>query len=332
MSNSIILKPYEIFNQSCYGLVPLSENSIDALVTDPPYGISYQNHEWDKSLPKREIWEDSLRVLKSGSFGLVFSSVRLMHRLMVDLEDSGFIIKDVLFWAYLNGMPKSRDVALDIDKELGIESTIVGKYNYVQGYKKGGAENYYTNNDKWKYEPTSDLGKAYKGSGLGLKPAYEPIILVQKPIEKGLNVAQNMIKYGTGVLNLEQTRIPYVKGEGKVGHNPHPNGRVCANIIRTDDFNDGYDKFFAIPKVRQQADEYNNHPTLKPTDLMHHLVKLISFEGQTILDTFMGSGSTGVASLKLKRKFVGFELEPEYYNISEKRIKTAENEVLSSLF
>jgi site-specific DNA-methyltransferase (adenine-specific) len=337
MSNLPTSRQYEIFNKSCYGLKPLLENSIDALVTDPPYGISFQNHDWDKSLPKREIWEDSLKVLKSGAFGLVFSSVRLMHRMMVDLEDSGFIIKDVLCWVYLNGMPKSRDVALDIDKELGIESTAVGKYNYVQGYKKGGADNYrvanhYTENDKLKYEPSSDLGKKYKGAGLGLKPAYEPIILVQKPIEKGLNVAQNMIKYGTGALNLEQTRIPYAKGEGKVGHNPHPLGRVSANILRTDEFEDGYDKFFTVPKVRQHAEEYNHHPTLKPTDLMHQLVKLISFEGQTILDPFMGSGSTGVASLKLKRKFIGFELEHEYFKICEKRLNAVENEVLTSLF
>lgn len=238
MSNLKTSKPYNIYNQSCYGLSPLSDSSVDALITDPPYGISYQNHAWDKALPQRQIWEDSLRVLKSGSFGLVFSSVRLMHRLMVDLEDSGFIIKDVLFWAYLNGMPKSRDVALDIDKELGVESNIIGKYDYVQGYKKGGAENYYSDNERLKYEPSSDLGIKYKGAGLGLKPAYEPIILVQKPIEKGLTVAQNMIKYGTGALNMEQTRIPYAEGEGKVGHNPHPNGRVSANILRTDELQD----------------------------------------------------------------------------------------------
>lgn len=332
MSNLTKLKPYEIFNQSCYGLTPLTENSVSALVTDPPYGISFQNHIWDKTLPKKEIWEDSLRVLKCGGFGLVFSSVRLMHRLMVDLEDSGFIIKDVLFWAYLNGMPKSRDVALDIDKELGIESKVIGKYNYVQGYKKGGSENYYTENDKLKYEPNSDLGKQYKGAGLGLKPAYEPIILVQKPLEKGLTVAQNIMKYGTGALNLEDTRIPYAKGEAKVGHNPHPKGRVSANFLRTDDLNDGYDKFFAVPKVRQHAEEFNNHPTLKPIELMHHLINLVSFENQVILDPFMGSGSTGVASIKLKRQFIGFELENEYFNICEKRLKTADNEVHTSLF
>jgi site-specific DNA-methyltransferase (adenine-specific) len=326
MSNLTTSKPYEIFNQSCYGLLPVSDGSIDALITDPPYGISFQNHEWDKALPQKQIWEDSLRVLKNGSFGLVFSSVRLMHRLMVDLEDSGFIIKDVLFWAYLNGMPKSRDVALEIDKELGTESKVIGKYNYVQGYKKGGAENYYPDSEKLKYEPNSALGIKYKGAGLGLKPAYEPIILVQKPIEKGLNVAQNMIKYGTGALNLEQTRIPYAKGEGKVGHNPHPNGRVSANILRTDEFEDGYDKFFVVPKVRQNAENFNHHPTLKPVELMQHLTKLVSFENQTILDPFTGSGSTGVACLTLERNFVGFEVEKEYFDITQKRLEMVEKQ------
>ena len=332
MSNFITSKPYKIFNQSCYGLSPLSENTVDALITDPPYGISFQNHEWDKSLPQKQIWEDSLRVLKSGAFGLVFSSIRLMHRLMVDLEDSGFIIKDVLFWVYLNGMPKSRNISLDIDKELGIESKVVGKYNYIQGYKKGGVKNYYSDNKKLKCEPNSELGIKYKGAGLGLKPAYEPIILVQKPIEKGLNVAQNVIKYGTGVLNIEQSRIPYAKGEGKVGHNPHPNGRVSANIIRTDNFEDGYDKFFVVPKVRQSAEDFNNHPTLKPIELMHHLVKLVSFENQTVLDPFMGSGSTGVSCLALKRNFIGFELEKEYYEISQRRLEIIENQKASFLF
>ena len=323
---------YQLYNQSCYGLAPLLDGSIDALLTDPPYGISYQNHYWDKDLPKREIWEDSLRVLKPGAFGLVFSSVRLMHRLMVDLEDSGFIIKDVLFWAYLNGMPKSRDVSLDIDKTLGVASEVTGKYNYVQGYKKGGADNYYNDQEKLKHAPASALGIQYKGAGLGIKPAYEPVILVQKPLEKGSTVAQNIVLHGTGALNLEATRIPYAEGEGKVGHNPHPHGRVTANILRTDPLNDGYDKFFMVPKVRQQADDFNHHPTLKPVALMQHLAKLVSFEAQTLLDPFMGSGSTGVASLQLHRNFVGFELETAYYDICQKRLAAAATEMATRLF
>lgn len=311
---------HQLHNKSSYTLQEIEDNSIDALITDPPYGISYQKNDWDKSLPSREVWENSFKKIKYGGFGLVFSSVRLMHRLMVDLEDSGFLIKDVLFWAYLNGMPKSRNVGLLIDKELDIESEKIGEYKYVQGYKKGGSENYKISK-KYKLSPSSELGKKYDGAGLGLKPAYEPIILIQKPFEKGLKVAQNIIKYGTGALNFEETRIPYEKDEGKVGHNPHEKGRVSANIIRTDEFEDGYDKFFLVPKVRQKKDDFNFHPTLKPVELMHHLVKLVTFEGQTVLDPFMGSGSTGVACMELKRNFIGYELDKNYIEIAKKRIE-----------
>ncbi len=313
-------KQYEIFNKSCYGLTELEDNSADCLATDPPYGISFQNHYWDHDLPDKKIWSDCLRVMKPGAFGCVFSSIRLMHRLMVDLEDTGFKIKDILFWVYFNGMPKSRDVSLEIDKELEYKSKEVGIYNYVQGYKKDKNVRYYADETKKILEPASELGKKYKGSGLGLKPAYEPIILIQKPICKGLTVAQNIIKYGTGALNLEESRIPYETGENKVGHNPHPKGRVAANIIRTERFEDGYDKFFVVPKVRQHAEDYNIHPTLKPVALMTHLIKLTSFENQLVLDPFMGSGTTGVACLDLNRRFVGYELDGEYFKIAQRRL------------
>ena len=326
------MKQFQIFNQSCYGLNGIENDTVDALITDPPYGISYQGHYWDKDLPDPQIWSDTLRVLKPGAFGLVFSSVRLMHRLMVSLEDAGFLIKDVLFWVFLNGMPKSRDMALEIDKELKVESKVIGEYNYVQGYKKGGADSYTNASKKLRKEGASEIAQQYKGAGLGIKPSYEPIILIQKPIEAKASVAQNILKHGTGALNLEETRIPYADGEGKVGHNPHPVGRVTPNILRTDFLEDGYDKFFVVPKVRQHKDDFNDHPTLKPVELMQHLIKLVSFQGQTILDPFMGSGSTGVAAMDLKRKFIGFELEEKYFHISQRRIQENETKILSQLF
>lgn len=310
---------FTIYNKNSYSLEDVEDNSIDSIITDPPYGISYQNNYWDKDLPSKEIWENSFKKIKRGGFGLVFSSVRLMHRLMVDLEDNGFLIKDVLFWSYLNGMPKSRNVGLLIDNELGFESEKIGEYKYVQGYKKNGSDSYKTKK-KHKLTPSSELGKKYNGAGIGLKPAYEPIILIQKPIEKGLNIAQNIIKYGTGALNFEDTRLPYDENEGKVGHNPHEKGRVPANILRTDGFQDGYDKFFLVPKVRQNKDDFNFHPTVKPVELMEHLIKLASFENQTILDPFMGSGSTGVACIELKRKFIGYEIDKDYFEIAKKRL------------
>jgi len=141
-----------------------------------------------------------------------------------------------------------------------------------------------------------------------------------------------LFKYGTGALNVEDTRIPYEKGENKVGHNPHPKGRVPSNIIRTEAFNDGYDKFFLIPKVRQEKEDFNYHPTLKPVELMFHLVKLISFNEQNVLDPFMGSGSTGIACLKLNRKFIGYELDSDYFEIAKKRLNNQRVENKTSLF
>lgn len=312
---------FEIHHKDCYGLEGLEDHSIDALVTDPPYGINFQSHEWDKALPSPVIWQDCQRVMKPGAYGLVFSSIRLMHRLMVDLEDRGFLIRDVVFWTYLNGMPKTRNIGLELDKELRIPSEMDGVYQYVQGYKKGGAETYTLNQLKIKYKPASKTGKKMQGAGLGLKPAYNPVILIQKPLETGLNIAQNILKYGTGALNLEETRLPYETGEeGKVGHNPHPKGRLSPNFLRTQAFDDNYDKFFLIPKVRQKTDKQNFHPTPKPVELMNHLVKLVSFRQQRILDPFMGSGSTGLACKELKRDFVGYELEKAYFDLAAKRL------------
>jgi site-specific DNA-methyltransferase (adenine-specific) len=332
MSHSKQSKQYQIFNEDSINLKKLDADSIDALVTDPPYGISYQNNEWDKALPDIKIWKECFRTLKPGSFGLVFSSVRLMHRLMVNLEDCGFEIKDVLFWSYLNGMPKSRNIGIDIDKELGVESQQIGEYKYVQGYKKDGANSYLQNESKKILSAKSELGQKYNGSGLNLKPAYEPIIMIQKPIGNKLSIAQNVINYGTGVLNFEQTRIPYDSTDSKVGHNPHPVGRTPSNIIRIQEHGDGYDKFFQVAKVRQSKDTFNFHPTLKPVELMSHLVKLVCFEGQSILDPFMGSGSTGVACQIENRKFIGFELEKKYFEITQRRLQEKSKILDSVLF
>ncbi len=321
MLQHVLSDRYALYNNSCYTLPDIAAQTIDAVITDPPYGIGFQSHEWDKALPERQIWEDCYRVMKPGAFALVFSAVRLMHRVMIDLEDMGFKIKDVLFWSFLNGMPKSRDVGLDIDKELGVESEKVGTYNYIQGYKKGGASNYYADEKKFRYEPVSDQGKYFQGWGMGIKPCYEPIILVQKPLEAGATVARNMLKYGTGALNLEDTRIPYEEGEEKVGHNPHPDGRVTGNMLRTEPAHDTYDKFFLVPKVRQHAEDYNFHPTKKPIDLMEHVIKLVTHQHSVVLDPFMGSGSTAVGCINLGRKFIGYELDESYFNISKRRIE-----------
>lgn len=303
---------YEIYAKQCYGLTELGDNSVDAIVTDPPYGIDLE--DWDK-IPDKKIWTDSFRVLKPGGYLLCFSSIQYQHIFTQQLLEAGFLFKDILLWVYLNGRVPPIDVDKKIDKELGQEREVIGQYNYVQGSPNSKKKDNYTKkNDKTK---ASDKSQAWVGFGTGLKTAYEPIIMVQKPMEGTL--AQNILKYGTGALNIDATRIPYAQGEGKVGHNPHPLGRVMPNILQTEEFGN-YEKFFFVSKVRDGKKTGNTHPTVKPIELMNCLNTLVSIKGQTVLDPFMGSGSTGVSALNLERKFIGYEDIPTHFNIAKERL------------
>jgi site-specific DNA-methyltransferase (adenine-specific) len=302
----------KIYNKECNGLTELKNNSIDAVITDPPYGINLEN--WD-TMPDKQIWHDCFRVLKPGGFLLCFSSIKFQHLFTQNLLDAGFEFKDVLLWVYLNGRVPPINLDARIDDHLGLEREVVGEYNYVQGVPNSKKKDSYTKKNKKTI--ATEQSKQWAGFGTGLKTAYEPIIMVQKPFEKDL--VTNVLTHNVGALNLEETRIPYEKGEGKVGHNPHPVGRVMSNIIQTEAFGD-YQKFFFVGKVRDGKKTGNIHPTAKPTELMNCLISLCSIEGQTILDPFMGSGSTGVSSKQLNRLFIGYEKETTYFEIAQKRI------------
>lgn len=320
---------YNIYSKSCYGLNELEDNSIHAVVTDPPYGINLE--DWDQ-LPDPKIWENCFRVLKPGAFLFCFSAIKFQHVFTTNLLNAGFEFKDVLLWTYLNGRVPPIDVDKKIDNFLGIEREVIGQYNYSQGSPNS--------NKKDSYKSTSAKTKAseqsenWVGFGTGLKTAYEPIIVVQKPLEGTL--AQNIMKYQTGALNIDATRIAYEHGETKVGHNPHPLGRVMSNIIQTESFGD-YEKYFNINhqnnnfeqdyentyffgKVRDGKKTGNIHPTKKPVALMECLNKLATIENQIILDPFMGSGSTGVAALNLHRNFIGYEQNEDYFKIAQDRL------------
>lgn len=304
---------FTIYPKKCDKLSEISDNSIDAIVTDPPYGINLE--QWDK-MPQKTIWKDCFRVLKPGGFLLCFSSIQFQHIFTQDILSGGFIFKDVLLWVYLNGRVPPIDADKKIDKSLGNEREVIGQYNYIQGSPNSHKKIAYTQkNNKTK---ASSESQAWVGFGTGLKTAYEPIIMVQKPLEKSL--ADNLLKYNVGALNIDKTRIPYDSNEGKIGHNPHPLGRVMANVIQTENFGD-YQKFFFVGKVRDGKKTGNFHPTVKPIELMDCLNNLVSLEEQTILDPFMGSGSTGVSANRLNRKFIGYENIPSHFGIAQKRLK-----------
>lgn len=316
---------YKLYEKSSYGLSELNDNSVHAVVTDPPYGINLE--EWD-TLPDNQIWQDCFRVLKPGGYLLCFSSIKFQHVFTQNLLNAGFEFKDVLLWAYLNGRVPPINLDQKIDNLLKNEREIIGEYNYVQGSPNSNKKDTYTTKTK-KTKATPD-SEQWTGFGTGLKTAYEPIIMVQKPLENSL--AENVLKYQVGALNIDSTRIPFEQGETEVGHNPHPLGRVMSNIIQTENFGD-YNKYFNInpdeqidhflfySKVRDGKKTGNIHPTKKPVALMKQLIKLVSLQNQIVLDPFMGSGSTGVAAKELNREFVGYEKQSEYFIIASERLK-----------
>lgn len=148
----------------------LPDSSVDAIITDPPYELNFMGKKWDNSgiAYNVELWKDCLNVLKPGGYLLAFGGTRTYHRLAVAIEDAGFEIRDSIHWIYGSGFPKSLDVSKAIDKAAG--------------------------------------AKQWEGWGTALKPAHEPIVLARKPLAEK-TVAANVIKYGTGALNIDACRV-----------------------------------------------------------------------------------------------------------------------------
>ena len=401
-------------------LKDLDDNSVDSIVTDPPYGIDFMGKKWDYDVPSTEIWEQALRVLKPGGYLLAFAGTRTQHRMAVRIEDAGFEIRDMIAWVYGSGFPKSLNVSKAIDATMltgkssskALSSTeskrpVIGKVDRVvsknrlasegesdSGVKKN-RERFHETETK-KIAVTSaltDEAKKWEGWGTALKPALEPITVARKPLGEK-TVAANVLKYGTGGINIDASRVEtnqeitnHSRGKesaiskGKYGDSKvqetHQTegqklGRFPANLIHdgseevTDLFphtksgklthdqqkNTGFAaktenpiygrgsqtggtgeyesnegsaaRFFYVPKTskkdRNDGAENNNHPTVKPTDLMRYLVTMVTPKGGTTLDPFMGSGSTGRGAKLGGVNFVGIELDPEYFVLAKARI------------
>jgi site-specific DNA-methyltransferase (adenine-specific) len=189
------------------------DNTFDALLADPPYGMKFMNRKWDYGLPSTVVWEEMYRILKPGAFILVFGGPRTFHRLTCYIEDAGFEIRDCLMYVFGSGFPKGYDLSANIDKYLGKESDVVGIVN--RAGKEKGCLGAFSGPSPIK-RATTDAAKTWEGYNIALKPAYEPIILARKPVE-GNNV-KNCLKYGCGGLNIDECRIKYSeKDDPRIG-------------------------------------------------------------------------------------------------------------------
>ena len=413
-------------------LKELDDNSVDSIVTDPPYGLSFMGKKWDYDVPSQEIFEECLRVLKPGGHLLSFAGSRTYHRMAVRVEDAGFEIRDQIMWIYGSGFTKSMNIGKAMDKVQGNEREVVGKKGGKIDFsktKKGDTSFYETawdNKDYVELEITKGNSEL-EGWGTALKPAHEPIVMARKPLSEK-TVVNNVLEWGTGGINIDESRIGTTtktnagkanKENNRIAANggyvndvssqEHNYGRFPANIIldkeagrildeqtgelstvgspkkidnsKTSIFGAGVpgfqmygdkggaSRFFYCPKTsktdrNEGLDEFedkyyaagnqakaelkrgnvefnsnkgkgrderhnhnqvgvskNNHPTVKPTDLMLYLIRLITPKGGTTLDPFMGSGSTGKAAVRGGFDFVGIEREKEYMEIAEARIQ-----------
>jgi site-specific DNA-methyltransferase (adenine-specific) len=195
------------------------DNYFDAVVTDPPYGLSFMGKKWDYDVPRVELWAEVFRVLKPGGHLLAFAGTRTQHRMAVNIEDAGFEIRDLIAWVYGSGFPKSLDISKAIDKAEGVEREILGnkirlgdKKFYPTNSKKENRANFAISSVGGDFTqrgrttaPATDAAKEWEGWGTALKPALEPITVARKPIEQ--TVAANVLKYGTGGLNIDGARV-----------------------------------------------------------------------------------------------------------------------------
>src|SRR3989339_234542 len=287
-------------------LPQIEENSIDVVLTDPPYFLDKLDNNWDyeevsnqnnqyaiKSLPAGmkfdreqgqrfykwylDISREIFRVLKPGGFFFSFSSPRLYHRMASAIDDAGFEIRDAFMWLYTQNQAKA----------MGVDH-FIRKMNIDEKAKEKIREKL----NGWKTPQ--------------IKSCYEPIAMAQKPTDQ--TYLNNMLKHEVGMFN---TNV-------KIGENMYP-----ANVFTIDSINELIDRAFLLPKpTKKEKGEYNDHKTVKPLAICEYLIKLTAFsKNAVILDPFVGSGTTAVAAKKLGKNYIGIDANEKYVKISERRIK-----------
>ncbi len=320
----------ELLNGDCLVLLEkIEDNSIDSIITDPPYEIGFMGKKWDNSgiAYNIELWKECLRVLKPGGYLLSFSSTRTYHRMAVAIEDAGFEIRDMLEYVYGTGFPKSMDVGKAIDKLQGNIRSVIGTEKVDKGIQSGSMHSGRSVNIVER--DVTKGNSAWEGFGTALKPSHEPICMARKPLSEK-TVAENCLKWNTGAINIQDCRI----GE---------NGRFPANLILDDSdevkdcFPNDNEKFFKTiiyetKPSKKERGEYNHHPTVKPVKLMEYLILMVTPENGIVLDPFLGSGTTGIASINMNKHFIGMELNDDYLNISKIRIDEVLKQKSEELF
>lgn len=272
------------------GIKLLDDNSVDSIVTDPPYELGFMGKKWDSTgiAYNVELWKECLRVLKPGGHLLAFGGTRTYHRMACAIEDAGFEIRDCIQWLYGSGFPKSHDISKAIDKKLGAERKVVGTRKVSQSDlgQSSGWNKLDTSKGVYYYTASATPeAQEWDGWGTALKPANEPIVVARKPISEK-TIAENVMKWGTGGINIDGCRIEHnekIKTTQRSGRqnaivmtdsscgfdntknniaSANPEGRFPANVIideeagrMLDEQQEGASRFFKnIDYTREESD------------------------------------------------------------------------------
>jgi DNA modification methylase len=234
------MREFELLLGDCRDVLrTLADNSIDSIVTDPPYELGFMGKSWDASGVAYDVtvWQECLRVLKPGGHLLSFGGSRTYHRMACAIEDAGFQIRDQIMWVYGSGFPKSLNISKSIEgllttgsanktafKNLAGEQVDRGdwgiaKQQFTHGQRDTNYDETASATRLGKLEPTTDEAKEWNGWGTALKPAHEPIVLARKPLDG--TVANNVLTHGVGGINIDGCRV----GDEVLGGGTMPNLR-----------------------------------------------------------------------------------------------------------
>lgn len=317
-------------------LKKIPDNSVDSVVTDPPYAYEggLKAHQWDNFKSPQEFmrfcraWgREAFRVLKPGGYVVSFCGNKTYHWMAVALELSGFTTRNMISWIYGQSMNKGYDLAQSIEKLLTSGAARRADRNLGVGRRQDFSFNFdkSTRNTGGKIPLTTPEAQKWEGWNTDIKTMQEPIYLGQKPLSEK-NFAANVLRHGVGGVNIDPCRISEQRRfPGNVIHDGSPAVLSRFSELDTAKRKDGAAQFFycAKPNQKERKSVGNVHPTIKPTDLMRYLTRLVTPKNGLVLDPFTGSGTTAVACVLEGFRFIGIEKEKPYLQIASRRLKLA---------
>jgi len=324
----------------------MPDNSVDSIVTDPPYGLSFMGKKWDYDVPSVEIWAECLRALKPGGHLLSFAGTRTQHRMAINIEDAGFEIRDMIAWVYGSGFPKSHNLKDDWEGwgtalKPALEPITVARKPFkgtiaanVQAHGTGGL-----NIDGCRVG--DEVVSTHSRGANGAFPKRPGETSAEESGRKqdqreGLDHSERNGRWPANLIHDGSDEVVALFPESSVtgkrsakSQSAKVNGTnwLTGNHESTEYTDQGSAaRFFYCAKAsKKDRGEGNNHPTVKPTELMAYLCRLVTPPGGIVLDPFMGSGSTGKAALREGFGFIGMEMDPDYFEIAKTRIKHEAN-------